>query len=61
MYHSTSKPPIGGAYFTVAAWTAAGERPEQCVWRGDQVDHQRLREGRVFDSRDNAVKSMKDG
>jgi hypothetical protein len=48
----------GEIYFTIASWTGAGQRVEQCVWRGDMVDHNRASKGLVFETHSDAQAAL---
>ena len=46
--------PKGKKYWTVASWTSRGMQAWEVTWTNDLVDHQRLREGRVFATKQEA-------
>lgn len=46
---------VGQKYWIIASWTAKGERPQECVWHGDFVDHKRKANGQIFMSKQEAL------
>ena len=56
----TEKPTLGSTYYIIACWTASGGRPEQCIWRDDFVDNDRLKAGMIYTTYKDAKESMED-
>ncbi len=56
----TERPAKGRKYYALVTWTANGERPEQCIWRGDLIDNDRFRKCNVFETKQAASAAQKE-